>query len=266
MTLFLLNAVTAFCIHPSRKYTMLPNDLQLRYTSKFITTPDSAKLKAWFIPAADSIKKNVSVIIAGQDAGNMSAQLLLAEALVKKGFDVVTFDYRGFGESSNFKIDSSYLYYSEFITDLISVVRNVKTSFPKNKTCILARSMGSIITSIALMEERVDYVVGDGYIKSLTDTKKRIENYRKISVKLPEDSMRFSNTLSGINAKMLIFAGKQDWVTTVDDALQIVEKYFNRKLVIHPLGHLETPKAFTQQTYADGMVDHIVSFIQSFKE
>ncbi|MDB5227285.1 MAG: alpha/beta hydrolase [Bacteroidota bacterium] len=264
--ILIASCLAVFSLNPSRKYAALPESLGLKYSRSFIGTPDAMQLNTWiFRTAEDSFKKNITIIIAGGDAGNMSSQLLLAEGLQKKGFDVVTFDYRGFGESSNFKIDSSYLYYSEFVTDLVSVMRKTKSIFPDNKTAILARSMGSIITAIAFKDERSDYVIGDGFVKSLTDMKKRLEDYKKTSIKLPKDSMRFSNAISGINAKMLIFAGQQDWLTTVDDAKKITEKNYNRKLVIHPLGHLETAKAFTNETYADGMINEMISFFTGYK-
>lgn len=258
---------TALALHPSRIYTQVPENLQLNYRQFFIRTPDSAKLNAWYFPPdTNTSNKHITVIVAGQDAGNMSSQLLLAEALQKAGLDVITFDYRGFGASSDFKMDSTYLYYSEFVTDLLSVMRYAKSKYTSNKLCIYARSMGSIITSLALQQERADYVIGDGYVSSLTDTKRRLQEFYKVPVRLPADSMRFANSISGINAKMLIFAGKQDWVTTVDDALKIVDRNYNRKLVLHPLGHLEAAKAFTKDVYADGLIHEVMAFFEAFKD
>jgi pimeloyl-ACP methyl ester carboxylesterase len=262
---FLLVSAAAAALNPSPNYRTTPDALNLRYTPQFIATPDSAKILSWIF-SPDSTTRNITIIIAGPDAGNMSSQLLLAEALVNTGFDVITFDYRGFGHSSAFRIDSSYLYYSEFITDLVSVIKKAETAFPKNKTCVLARSMGSIIEAIAFRDAPVDYIIGDGFIKNITATKKRIEAYKHISLKLPADSMRFSNAIAAINAKMLLFAGKQDWVVTLAEAQAIVENNYNRKLIIHSAGHLEAPKALTQQTYADGMMHEITVFFEQYKE
>ena len=80
------------------------------------------------------------------------------------GFTVVMFDYRGFGESDSFNIDTKMLYYNEFATDLTAVIQFAKNKYPKNKTGVWAFSMGTIIATLATNYIQPVFIIGDGYV------------------------------------------------------------------------------------------------------
>lgn len=61
-----------------------------------LTTSDGLTLGAWFVPASDN-PRNVVVLVANGNAGNRADRAPLAVALSRAGFDVLLFDYRGYG-------------------------------------------------------------------------------------------------------------------------------------------------------------------------
>ena len=77
-------------------------------------------------------------------------QLYLAKSWTSRGFNVVTFDWRGFGKSSPFAMDRNYLCYTEMLEDYRAVIR--KTSEQEEvldeATAIVGWSTGAYLSMI----------------------------------------------------------------------------------------------------------------------
>lgn len=71
--------------------TVLPGarDVTLR-------TSDGLDLAAWYVPARPP-RRDFTVLVANGNAGDRAARAPLAEALARRGLDVLVFDYRGYG-------------------------------------------------------------------------------------------------------------------------------------------------------------------------
>lgn len=80
------------------------------------TTPaDGATLEAWHLPAAGA-KTTKLVLFCRGGEGNMADDLRKVDALRTSGHNVLTFDDRGFGKSSDFAIDQSMFVNPHFRT------------------------------------------------------------------------------------------------------------------------------------------------------
>lgn len=114
--LICLGTTEAFAILPDTVYVRKPEDLGLKYRELNVTTKDGYRIATWFFPAQAQQAANrqgksaqrPTIIICNGDAGNMSYfQLHLAQAWTAEGFNVATFDWRGFGKSSPFPMDKT---------------------------------------------------------------------------------------------------------------------------------------------------------------
>ncbi|HLR92956.1 MAG TPA: alpha/beta fold hydrolase, partial [Jiangellaceae bacterium] len=61
-----------------------------------LTTSDALDLGAWFVPATGD-RREVTVLVANGNGGNRAGRAPLAMELRSAGFDVLLFDYRGYG-------------------------------------------------------------------------------------------------------------------------------------------------------------------------
>ena len=134
-------------IIPDTVYIRKPESMGLIYKNLEVITNDGYKIETWFFPAQSPLSegelrdlngnrrtyetqdetKRPTIIVCNGDAGNMSYfQLYLAKSWTSRGFNVVTFDWRGFGKSSPFAMDRNYLCYTEMLEDYRAVIR--KTS------------------------------------------------------------------------------------------------------------------------------------------
>ena len=135
---------SSHAIIPDRKYLRLPQQEGLIYRELDVVTDDGYGIETWFYPAQDmpvdgagqddmlpyrtlDAQKRLTLVICNGDAGNMSyQQVWMAEFYASCGLNVVTFDWRGFGASSEFEMDPDYLCYTEMLSDYAAVVDEVR--------------------------------------------------------------------------------------------------------------------------------------------
>lgn len=133
-----------------QKYFYYPDQVDYGYTpSRFrqvydhltITSRDGTKLDAWFVPSqrhSNAKDATATVIFLHGNAANMTNQYAAVSWLPERGFNVLIFDYRGFGLSKgepNFK----------GVFEDSDAVINFARVYPKvnpNKLVVLAQSIG----------------------------------------------------------------------------------------------------------------------------
>jgi len=95
MTRPLMNALLYF---PSRKLLQTPADAKLEFSDLAFGAADGKRLHGWWVPArAPAIGH---VLLCHGNAGNVGDRVTHVALLSAAGFDVLAFDYRGYGRSS----------------------------------------------------------------------------------------------------------------------------------------------------------------------
>lgn len=119
--ILLISLLLSGCNHlfyqPHKEIYLTPAKVKLTYEPLTIDTVDGERLQAWLIPSqvapagdADSKSKSLAIKSAAKpkatilhfhgNGENMSTHFLFVGWLALHGYDVMTFDYRGYGESS----------------------------------------------------------------------------------------------------------------------------------------------------------------------
>lgn len=164
--IFLMISQALFAINPEKSYKYAPSDYGLGYGQISIPSTDGAEIACWHIPVKHKSRAKASVIVANSDAGNMAYWLNLAFYLNYLSYDVWLFDYRGFGESSDFDIKREQLFYPEFRDDLASVVTEVER-YSRKPIVLMGYSMGTIVINEYLnrvKDKRIKAAVYDGFV------------------------------------------------------------------------------------------------------
>jgi uncharacterized protein len=84
---------------PTREITATPASVGVAYEDLEITTADREQLHGWWVPTTAAAPLGHVLFFHG-NAGNMSRRVLDAQLLIGEGFDVLMFDYRGYGRST----------------------------------------------------------------------------------------------------------------------------------------------------------------------
>lgn len=94
----LLSGCAGLFFYPSRGPMPTPAALGLEYRDVWFESADGIRLHGWFLPAQGEAKG--TILHLHGNAQNMSAHLPNVAWLPAQGFNVFTFDYRGYGRSS----------------------------------------------------------------------------------------------------------------------------------------------------------------------
>lgn len=131
--------------HPKRlKYSQSPESLGLNFAEYSVTTSDGYRLEGWSIFPTTPPKG--TVIISHNLGANMQKKLPYARFLCKAGYNVVLFDFRSHGKSSQYR--RSFKIIRSLERDLKAVIDFVKGSdwfISSNKRLgLMGFSMGTI--------------------------------------------------------------------------------------------------------------------------
>jgi pimeloyl-ACP methyl ester carboxylesterase len=165
----------ALSLNPSREYAVTPDKYGMNYKEEQVKTQDGASLNAWFF---ENAKKSPNwIVISGSGDGNMADNLEIVNAFLSAGYNVVTYDYRGYGKSSEFKIDPDLYIYPQFITDLNAVLDYLRKSRAITKFDLFGLNIGAGL-SIGVGANRTETkkIIADGPWTSLEGMKSRIKS------------------------------------------------------------------------------------------
>jgi len=103
-----------FILFPDRRLPRTPASLGLGFSETYFPSADGLRLHGWYVPAAaprawPEASRPVVLFCHG-NAGNIATRLDVIAALHGLGYDVFSFDYRGFGRSAVRHPDETGLY------------------------------------------------------------------------------------------------------------------------------------------------------------
>lgn len=132
--------------YPQREHVSTPATFELQYHDVEIVTEDSVRLHAWYIPAEG--EKRGTVLHFHGNAENMSTHIFSVYWLPRAGYDVITFDYRGFG------ISEGKARFPEIVEDGKAAILFAQSFISEDAPCffVLGQSLGGAIALLALDE------------------------------------------------------------------------------------------------------------------
>jgi hypothetical protein len=236
---FFINAISTYALKPIKTYQATPANYGIEFKENRIPS-GKAVINSWLLLQKDtSVKK--TFIICHHDYGNMSFSLPVAYEMYQRGYNVVLFDYRGFGASSAFEMDSNKLFYPEFVEDFLNVYHFYK-DHNRLDMRVYAASMGTIISTIAYAQHSdlfKEPFVYDSFIESLSYTLNYIAKLKHRPFNAPINEATYQADVDKLKAKSVtFFRGDKDIVAHAANS-----KLTNRnwKVVSFDGGHLQAP-------------------------
>lgn len=125
--------------YPEKEIHTTPADkLKLDYEDVDIKTPDGKTLNGWFIPAKDA---TATVIYYHGNAGNISDRIHRVAFFYDMGFNLLIFDYRGYGKSEGWPSENGLYKDALAAYDYLAARRDVD----KDKIIIYGKSLGGAV-------------------------------------------------------------------------------------------------------------------------
>ncbi len=191
---------TAFALKPLKEYAAVPSEYDIIYREVSFETKDSLTIHGWFFPAQDTagifnqlvghvpvephLKRSgrpyatldslarPTIVICEADGGNMTQFIPYAYNFCTRGFNVLLFDWRGFGQSEDWPIERDNLCYTEFLTDCHAAIDFVKQQpeVDTGRIGLFGCSTGAYVAfSVAASRDDVAAFVGRALMTSFDD-------------------------------------------------------------------------------------------------
>lgn len=176
MMVTIVSATAAFALNPSREYKQLPDKYNMVYEEHDVTTSDGATLKAWYFPATET-KTTQLMLMCHNGEGNMADYLRKVDQFRTNGYNVVIFDYRGFGKSSDFAIDNNMYLYPHFQDDVKAMI-----DFCRQKYVLAFNMYGwgmgaGLAMGIGYNRPEIKKIIADTPFLSMEDLEKRFSTW-----------------------------------------------------------------------------------------
>lgn len=199
----------------------------MNYTAHDVTTSDGATLKAWYFPARTSNSTKV-VLISHSGKGNMADYLRRVDQFLRIGYNVVTYDYRGFGESSEFEIDDEMYTYPHFIEDTKAMIQFVTENYSKAFDLYGWGIGAGLSIGVGYHSKHINKIIADTPFTSLSQLSKK-------GVKVPKSGYAKTHeplyaldekpTSSKKNTKKIkLIIGSNDDLVTMEDLKSLQSK------------------------------------------
>jgi len=228
--LFVLCSVSlVLALNPSRTYKSKPEKYGMKYEEKKVTTSDGATLNVWYFPCPTE-KTTKMVLICHNGEGNMGEYLERTSSFISAGYNVIAFDYRGYGESSEFAIEKSMYLYPQFATDVLAMIDFVRKSYVQTFNVYGFGIGAGLSVGIGANRPEVKKVVADGPFLSL-ETYKAAAGKAGEQVDMPfgynkkyEPLFCFENNPAAHLTGILYVVGEYDKIVTPADIKTMVGK------------------------------------------
>ena len=148
LSLSLSGCVNSLFYYPDKIIYRTPSEKYLHYEDVFFQSKDSTRLHGWFLP---SKKSPVGTVIHFHgNAQNLTAHSAFVDWLPEEGFNLFTFDYRGYGKSEG-SPNRQGIY-----EDCIAAIEYIKTreDIDQEKIFILGQSLGGANAVTVLGKKR----------------------------------------------------------------------------------------------------------------
>lgn len=159
-TLFLVHYLeTTAVFFPGKDVFLTPDRVGLPYEDAHVCTSDGVHLGVWFLP---NPKASSTIIFAHGNAGTMSDRLMRIKFFYDLGFNVLAFDYRGYGKSAGHPTEQGVYLDAQAVYDYLQA----RGDIDMDRIVAYGSSLGGIVAVDLATKRPVAALVVDSSITS----------------------------------------------------------------------------------------------------
>lgn len=258
-------ATSAFALKPSKEYAFYPEDLGLNSKEWHVKTSDDFDIYAWRITPAKA-QSSKTVVIADDGEGNMADNFDLAGSFLGAGYNVVMFDYRGYGKSQDARVNEKMFLMPNFSKDLDAVITEVKKQDAKQQVTVFGVGMGGgLAIGVSANNPKVSRVIADAPYLDLETIKNRLKEQKQLDVIIPpgaektlyEPKFALESKGQNIEGLLLIVSGADKVVTTAD--MQVLQAMRKKTCDVYVTAAKENKDNFTSNK--NEYFNHVKAFL-----
>lgn len=165
----------AMALNPSKTYKDMPDKYGMKYKEAKIPTKDGASLNSWYFENPKKVPNYI--IISASGDGNMADNLEIISQFLSAGYNVLAYDYRGYGKSSDFNIDKDVFIYPQFNNDLNAAIDYLRKTYAVTRLDLYGIAIGGGLSlGVGANRTEIRKIIADGPWISLEKTKAKIKD------------------------------------------------------------------------------------------
>jgi fermentation-respiration switch protein FrsA (DUF1100 family) len=231
-----------------------PESMGLAGTSPVsFPTSDGLTLNGWFV--SDTETPQFTVIVFNGNAGNRAFRAPLANAFARANFDVLLFDYRGFGDNPGSPTEDG-------LKNDARAARNyvvTRAGVDRRRLIYFGESLGTAVAAELAVEHPPAALILRSPFTSMTDIGGH--HYSLLPVRwLLRDRFATIAHIARINAPLLVIGGDQDRIVPIEHTRRVYEAAREPKslLVIRGADHNDDSLLIGRE-----MIDGILRFLRN---
>lgn len=223
-----------FVFHPQAELDMTPDRMNLRHESITFKAADGTKLHGWFFPLPG---KSPVILFCHGNAGNISHRLHNIRGLLKNGFQVFIFDYRGYGKSKGSPSREGVFLDGTAAYDYL---RN-RLGIPPDRIVLFGRSLGAAVVTEIAVKRKANSLILESAFTSTKAMARTIPLFALLSPFLPAHYNNLKK-IEHITIPKLIIHGNRDEIIPFTMGEQLFEAAPGPKAfyAIEGAGHNDT--------------------------
>jgi uncharacterized protein len=208
-----------------------PGDRGLAFRDLAIETDDGQRLHGWWVEAKGTSIGHV--LLCHGNAGNVSDRVLNAELLSAAGFDVLLFDYRGYGRSTGRPDEQGT--YRDARAARAALLR--ESGIDRSRVFYLGESLGGAVALELAIEHPPRGLVLQSTFTGVRDMARR--HYPLIPAAVVPDAYPSLRLIPGLQAPLVVLHGELDEIVPLSHAHALFEAAPEpKRLHVFPgLGH-----------------------------
>jgi fermentation-respiration switch protein FrsA (DUF1100 family) len=192
--------VNRFIYYPEPHWVVRPADLGLEAEDVFLTPELGVQLHAWLFPHPDPL---ATLLFCHGNAGNVSHRLENVAYLLQTGFQVLLFDYRGYGHSSGQPSEQGL--YRDAATAWAHLVERADTAGAPR--IIFGRSLGGAVAVDLAIRAAADALIIESTFTSVHPLARLVFSLPLPALPVKYDSL---SKIGRLKMPLLAIHGEQD--------------------------------------------------------
>jgi len=204
-----------FVFHPQTDFDMSPDQMGLQYESINFKASDGTKLHGWFFPLP---AKSPVILFCHGNAGNISHRIHNIGELLKKGFQVFIFDYRGFGKSKGSPSREGVYLDGPAAYDFLLKTRHIAP----DRIILFGRSLGAAVATEIAIKRKANRLILESAFTSTKAMARTMPLFALLSPFLPAHYNNLKK-IEHITIPKLIIHGNRDEIIPFTMGEQLFE-------------------------------------------
>lgn len=221
LLLFIFTSCSGVFYQPSKKHFTRPEQFKLGHEEVWFNSKDGTKLHGWYFPTTAKVSKGTIIQFHG-NAENISTHFYSLIWVINEGYNLFTWDYRGYGKSEGLPSQEGIYHDS-----LAALAKGRELHSGGGQLIIYGQSLGGVISIRALPDfefaKDINLLVHDSSFISYQDVAFKVLKSRwflwplsPLAFVLVSDKYASDEVLKKIYWPTLVIVGEKDPIISSD--------------------------------------------------